>query len=61
MTSKFNGFFVVMGENIVKGAKGAKVKVFFQGLHMTHVIFVLVYNFKFVFWVPSLTLHFRYK
>jgi hypothetical protein len=26
--------------------KGAKVKVIFQGLHMTHVIFVLVYNFK---------------
>jgi hypothetical protein len=34
-----------MGENMVKGAKGTKVKVFFQGLHMTHVIFVLVYNF----------------
>jgi hypothetical protein len=27
-------------------AKGTKVKVLFQGLHMTHVIFVLVYNFK---------------
>jgi hypothetical protein len=24
-----------MGENMVKGAKGAKVKVLFQGLHMT--------------------------
>jgi hypothetical protein len=35
------------GENTVKGAKGAKVKVIFQGLHMTHVVFVLVYNFKF--------------
>jgi hypothetical protein len=23
-----------MGENMVKGAKGAKVKIFFQGLHM---------------------------
>jgi uncharacterized membrane protein len=32
-----------MGENMVKGAKGAKVKVIFQGFHMTHVIFVLVY------------------
>jgi hypothetical protein len=32
-----------MGENMVKGAKG-KVKVFFQLLHMTHVIYVLVYN-----------------
>ncbi len=61
--SKFNGFFVVMGENIVKRAKGTKVKVIFQGLHMTHVIFVLVYNFKFIFmfWVPPPTLHFRYK
>jgi hypothetical protein len=31
---------------MVKRTKGAKVKVFFQGLHMTHVIFVLVYNFE---------------
>jgi len=31
----------------VKGDMGAKVKVFFQGLHMTHVNFVLVYNLKF--------------
>jgi hypothetical protein len=36
-----------MGENIVKGAKDTKVKVIFQGLHMTRVIFVLVYNIKF--------------
>jgi hypothetical protein len=36
-----------MGEITVKGAKGAKVKVLFQGLHMTHVIIVLVYNLKF--------------
>jgi hypothetical protein len=39
-----------MGEVMVKGAKGAKgakVKVLFQGLHMTRVIFVLVYNLKF--------------
>jgi hypothetical protein len=35
-----------MGDIIIKGAKGAKVKVFFQGLHMTHVILVLVYNLK---------------
>jgi hypothetical protein len=27
-----------------KGVKGAKVKVLFQGLHMTHVISMLVYN-----------------
>jgi hypothetical protein len=31
---------------MVKRPKGAKVKIFFQGLHTTHVIFVLVYNFK---------------
>jgi hypothetical protein len=34
------------GENIVKRAKGTKVKVFFQGLHITHVIFVFVYNLE---------------
>jgi hypothetical protein len=27
-----------MGENMIKGTKGAKVKMFFQRLHMTHVI-----------------------
>jgi hypothetical protein len=36
-----------MGENTIKGAKGAKVKVIFQILHMTRVNFVLVYNIKF--------------
>jgi hypothetical protein len=35
------------GENTIKGAKGAKVKILFQGLHMRCVVFVLVYNFKF--------------
>jgi hypothetical protein len=35
------------GEIMVEGARGAKVNVNFQGLHMTHVIFVLVYNLKF--------------
>jgi hypothetical protein len=34
-------------ENTIKRIRGAKVKVFYQGLHMTCVIFVLVYNFKF--------------
>jgi hypothetical protein len=34
-----------MGENTVKEARGTKVKVLFQGLHMTCVIYVLVYNF----------------
>jgi hypothetical protein len=37
-----------VGENIVKGDMGVKVKALFQGLQITHVIkFVLVYNFKF--------------
>jgi hypothetical protein len=36
----------LLGENTVKGTKVAKIKFFFQGLHMTNVIFVLVYNFK---------------
>jgi hypothetical protein len=36
-----------MGENTIKKAKGNKVKVLFQGLQMTCVIFVLVYNFIF--------------
>jgi hypothetical protein len=39
--------FQFLGEHIVKGAKGVKVKIPFQGLHMTRVIFVLLYNFKF--------------
>ncbi len=39
--------FFLMDENMVKGVKGTKVKVLFQGLHMTCVIkFVLFYNFK---------------
>jgi hypothetical protein len=38
---------MLLGEITVKRTRGAKVKVLFQGLHMTHVIFVLVYNFKF--------------
>jgi len=46
-------------EITVKGNRGTKVKVLFQGLHMTHVIFTLVDNLKFVFWMPHLTLHFR--
>jgi hypothetical protein len=30
---------------MVKKSRGVKVKILFQGLHMTHAIFVLVYNF----------------
>jgi hypothetical protein len=36
----------LLGENMVKGARGAKVIVLFQRLHMTRVILVLVYNLK---------------
>jgi hypothetical protein len=39
--------FSNLGENTVKGAKGNKIKILFQGPHMTCVIFVLIYNFKF--------------
>jgi hypothetical protein len=35
-----------MGENKVKGASITKLKVLFQGLHMTHVVFMLVYHLK---------------
>jgi hypothetical protein len=35
------------GEVTIKGAGVTKVKVFFQGLHMTCVIFALVYNLIF--------------
>jgi hypothetical protein len=31
---------------MIKRVKGAMVKIFFQGLHMTRVIYVLVYNLK---------------
>jgi hypothetical protein len=37
----------MLGENTIKGSKGTKVKIIFQWLYMTHVIFVLVYNLKF--------------
>jgi hypothetical protein len=33
-----------MGEIMVKRAKDAKVKIIFQGLQMTHVIYVFIYN-----------------
>jgi len=34
------------GENMLKTAMGNKVKIFFQGVHITCVISMLVYNFK---------------
>jgi hypothetical protein len=36
-----------LDEITVKRTKGTKVIFFFQGLHMTHVISMLVYNLKF--------------
>jgi len=41
----FHITIIFLGENTIKGARVAKVEVLFQGLHMTHVILVLVYNF----------------
>jgi hypothetical protein len=35
---------VQLGENTIKRVRGAKVKVFFQGLQMTCIVFVLIYN-----------------
>jgi hypothetical protein len=35
-----------LGENMVKGARAPKVKVIFQGLLMTCVVFVLVSNIQ---------------
>ncbi len=49
----------VMGEIMVKRTKNPKVKIVLQGLHMTRVFFALVYNF--VFQIPHLILHFKYK
>ncbi len=39
----------LQGEIMVKRVKGAKLKVLFQGLPMTHVIFVLVYKLNFLY------------
>ncbi len=38
------------GENTIKRARGTKVKVLFQGLHMTHVIMCWFITYNFVFW-----------
>jgi hypothetical protein len=39
--------FKHIDKNTIKRARDVKVKVLFQVLHMTHVIFVSVYNLKF--------------
>jgi hypothetical protein len=54
-----NSYF--KSQHTIKGVRGTKVKVIFQGLHMTCVIYMLVYNFFLKFWLFSLTLYVRYK
>jgi hypothetical protein len=46
---------------MVKKARGNKIKVIFQRLHITNVIFALLYNLNFIFWIHSITLHVKYK
>jgi hypothetical protein len=47
---------------MVKEDMGTKIKVLFQGLHMTRMLFLYWFvTLKFVFQVPLLTLHFIYK
>jgi hypothetical protein len=52
---------MLLGENTVKRARGAKVKIFFQGLHMTCHFFGRFITLNFLFWIPILTFHGRYK
>jgi hypothetical protein len=48
-----------MGAIMVKRARGTKIKVLFQILLMTRVIFMLVYNLELCIW--NTPLHFTYK
>jgi hypothetical protein len=43
----FNFFIFMLGANIIKGVKGTKVIFFFQGLHVTCGIYMLVNFLKF--------------
>jgi hypothetical protein len=52
---------MLLGENIVKGARGAKVQILFQGLHMTRHFFGWFIALNSIFWIPILTFHVRYK
>jgi hypothetical protein len=52
---------MLLDENIVKGARGAKVQILFQGLHMTHHFFCWFITLNSIFWTPILTFHVRYK
>jgi hypothetical protein len=45
------------GANTIKGTKGVKVKVLFQGLHVTCGIHVLVYYLKVFSFHTQLPLH----
>jgi hypothetical protein len=47
---------IMMGEIMVQGTNGTKVKVLFQRLYMTHVIIALIYTGK---KPPLLQLHFQ--
>ncbi len=42
-------------------SQGHQGKVLFQGLHMTCVVFVLVYNFKFCILNTPFNMHLKYK
>ncbi len=44
---KHNQYIFLKVEYMVKKARGNKIKVIFQRLHMTSVIFVLIYNLYF--------------
>jgi len=50
-----------LSEITIKGARGAKIKVFFQGLHMTRAILTLVYNLKFCILDTPFNTTFKYK
>jgi hypothetical protein len=49
-----NMFWLKKGENKIKIIKGTKVKICFQGLHMSFLCRFIIQNF--VFWIPNLTL-----
>jgi len=46
---RHNQIFFKKVEYMVKKTKGNKIKVIFQRLHMTSVIFALIYDLNFVF------------
>jgi hypothetical protein len=52
---------MLWGENTIKGAKGPKVKAFFQNYpwHVSFLCWFIISNF--VFWIFISTLHLKYK